>query len=439
MTWLSTGCGNRIAAVTAPLCARSFPAHGPGLYLRLTRGACAIRQCMNMRRNPTGRGGGPHLSRFARSGGAAAAMLGILSGCATPNELPAKDSVEIPAVEAPEPYNYERAFELLHEGQAERAERMLEAHLETSPGDDRARGLLRQIQVPPKEYLGGTSFEYRVESGDTLSELSQRFLGSYRLFFILARYNDLDTPSLLRAGQVLRIPGGYANKAAASDGAPADGAGTGRAQPMSIGPRGTWLSRESLDGGIPGPPQQGSAREEAPPERTLAEYSGVEVDALGREETAKLGAAYQRWADEALMRGDTGEAGNRLAEAERRAPSDGRWEDWLDDMKQRMTAEAVYRDGLDLREREPAAAARAFARALHVDPDHTGARSALADLRQHTVPQLHQEAVDLYSHQKLDEAIDIWDQILGIDPEFGPAQEYRTRALELRRQFEEQD
>ena len=374
-----------------------------------------------MQRNPTRHGGAgrPGLSRFARIGGAAALVVAILSGCATLTESPAEtgSGVESPAVEPqPEPYSYDRAFDLLFEGQADRAERMLKAHLETSPGDDRARNVLRQIQAPPNEYLGESSFEYKVKPGESLSVLSQRFLGSYRLFYILARYNNIDTPSLVRAGQVLRIPNNF----------------TGEAETGTRGTRETSLSRESFASGTPAAPQQ-----EPTPEATLAKYSGVKVDTLGREQTAKLGAAYQQWIDEALAHGDAGEAGNRLAEAKRRAPTDGRWNGWLDGLKRRVTAEVAYQEGLELQKVEPAAAAQAFRRALDADPDHSGARTALDALRRDTVPQLHEKAVILYRNQKLDEAIDLWNQILAIDPGYEPAQGYRTRALELRRRLKE--
>jgi len=371
-----------------------------------------------MQRNPTQYGGAGRsgLSRFARIGGAAALVIAILSGCATLTESPAEtdSGAESPAVEPPaEPYSYERAFDLLFEGRADRAERMLEAHLQTSPGDDRARNVLRQIQIPPEEYLGKSSFEYKVKPGETLSVLSQRFLGSYRLFYILARYNNIDTPSLLRAGRVLRIPDSFTGETG-SDGT----------QPVPIGSRETSLPRAA-------------AQQKSAPEATLAKYSGVKVDTLGREETAELGAAYQQWIDEALARGDAGDAGKRLAEAERRAPADGRWNDWLQHLKRRVTAEVAYREGIDLRKVEPAAAAQAFRRALDADPDHDGARTALAELRRDTVPQLHEKAVILYRNQKLDEAIDLWNQILAIDPGFEPARGYRTRAMELRRRLKE--
>lgn len=339
--------------------------------------------------------------RAVRLGGVSLLVLVLLQGCATVSGPP-----EGPGRSGPEEFSHSRVIELLLAGEADRAETMLRARLEAVPGDNRSRGLLRQIEASPEKLLGAESFQYEVQPGESLSVLAQRFLGNYRLFFILARYNDIDNPSLVHAGQTLRIPSDYWD--------------------------GPAPSREPLDREI-------RAREllaESRPGRALALYEDVEPAELGREELELLGDAHRRWTRLAVSNGDVDSARARLDAARRQAPDDGRWSDWLNDLEARIAAEEAYREGLTQRREDPGAAAEAFGRALEANPGHARARRALAELRRNVVPELHREAVILYRHQRLEEAIRLWNQALAIDPDFEPAQGYRTRAQELRRRLE---
>lgn len=345
-------------------------------------------------------------ARSARLVGAQAVMLFMLIGCNTLSELPVQTQTETRDAAPATSFSYSRVVELMLEGRAERAEDLLRARIEAAPGDTRSRDLLRQIEASPTEFLGPASFQYEVQPGESLSVLAQRFLGNYRLFFILARYNDIPNPSLLQAGQTLRIPSDYWD--------------------------GPAPSREPLDREI-------RAREylaDSRPRQALALYEDVPADALGRDEFTVLETAHQRWIQIALDDGDLAAARERLEAARRQAPANGRWAEWLEVLTRRTTAETAYRRALSVRGREPARAARALNRALQVDPGHSRARQALSELRSNTVPELHREAVILYRHQNLDEAIRLWDQALVIDPEFAPAHGYRTRAEELRRRLE---
>ena len=85
------------------------------------------------------------------------------------------------------------------------------------------------------------------------------------------------------------------------------------------------------------------------------------------------------------------------------------------------------------------AAAAAFTEALEHDADHADARAGLEELHATVVPDLHREAVLLYRNQELDAAIALWDRVLMIQPDFGRARDYRSRAEELRARLEEVD
>jgi tetratricopeptide (TPR) repeat protein len=99
------------------------------------------------------------------------------------------------------------ALELLELGKEEEASAELQRALAIEPGHRLALNLQRQISADPVSVLGRESFMYRVQPGETLSRIAQRFMGDVHLFYILARYNDIKVPKLLSGGQLVRVPG----------------------------------------------------------------------------------------------------------------------------------------------------------------------------------------------------------------------------------------
>jgi LysM repeat protein len=119
---------------------------------------------------------------------------------------------------------------MLELGQEEQATVELQRALQIEPNHRLSQSLLRQITVDPVAALGRESFPYRVQPGETLSRISQRFLGDVYQFYLLARYNDLKVPRQLAGGQLLRIPG----KAPPPDPAPATGSAPAVASPAAV-------------------------------------------------------------------------------------------------------------------------------------------------------------------------------------------------------------
>ena len=113
------------------------------------------------------------------------------------------------------------ALELLEAGKEDEAAAELQRALLVEPGHRLALNLQRQISVDPVTLLGRESFIYRVQPGETLSRIAQRFMGDVHMFYILARYNDIKVPRLLAGGQLVRIPGKAPAPAAATPAAPA--------------------------------------------------------------------------------------------------------------------------------------------------------------------------------------------------------------------------
>ncbi len=99
------------------------------------------------------------------------------------------------------------ALEHLQAGQEEQAEAELSRILQADPNNRLAASLMRQIKDDPVTSLGRESFAYRVQPGESLSRIAQRFLNDLHLFYILARYNNIKVPRNLAGGQMIRVPG----------------------------------------------------------------------------------------------------------------------------------------------------------------------------------------------------------------------------------------
>jgi len=99
------------------------------------------------------------------------------------------------------------AITLLGAGQSQAARAQLAVVPADDPQASSARLLLREIDEDPAAILGERSHPYRVRPGETMTGLARRFLGDGRLFYALARFNDVAVPDDPIAGRVIRIPG----------------------------------------------------------------------------------------------------------------------------------------------------------------------------------------------------------------------------------------
>ena len=108
----------------------------------------------------------------------------------------------------------------LQVGHYAEGEQALREYLRQHPGDHAAQAMLRQLTVDPEQQLGRPSRPYEVQPGDSYSTLAARYLGDASQFLVLARYNGSTNPSLLRVGQMLRLPTSAATMALPQEGAP---------------------------------------------------------------------------------------------------------------------------------------------------------------------------------------------------------------------------
>lgn len=96
---------------------------------------------------------------------------------------------------------------LLEQGETGPAKKRVSAALKRDPNNPALMLLRDSIVRSPRELLGPDSYRYTVRPGETMSGLAQRFLGNRLKFYQLSRYNGIDRPASLAAGQVLNIPG----------------------------------------------------------------------------------------------------------------------------------------------------------------------------------------------------------------------------------------
>ncbi len=139
-----------------------------------------------------------------------AIAVGLASACSHMPEMPQMPSIDSRGPEATlglSPRDRVRlAVDLLDEGDEQRAEVELRAALAEQPNNGAAQRLLQQITEDPRTLLTAAPRPYTVRQGDSMSALAERYLGDALMFYALARYNDLEAPNQLSAGQRLMIP-----------------------------------------------------------------------------------------------------------------------------------------------------------------------------------------------------------------------------------------
>lgn len=135
------------------------------------------------------------------------------AGQQTPSSAPSASATSAPASTVAAPKESEIPGLLatvrnnLDAGDAAAATAELERVLAFDPQHKAASTLMRQLREDPNELYGRESFTYRVQPGDTLASIAQRFMNDRDQFYGLARYNSIDVPRQLQVGQSIRIPG----------------------------------------------------------------------------------------------------------------------------------------------------------------------------------------------------------------------------------------
>jgi LysM domain len=206
----------------------------------------------------------------------------VAQGCATPvDQPPGGDSNQNSEVYTPQEglsaqQRLQAVLDLLEGGEPVAARSELVLYLEEQASSKVGADLLSQIDLPSSEYFPEDYREVQLRPGQTLSNLSEHYLGSLYRFHALAKYNDIEQPRSLKVGQTVRIP---LTRRAHEVFAAAD----------------TADRTEALPAIVPEPEPVPPAAEPPPPEPTPVDIDQLHSDALKAYRAQDLDTAISLW------------------------------------------------------------------------------------------------------------------------------------------------
>lgn len=352
-----------------------------------------------------------------------ACVAWMISGCATPPTSPPPSTEQDPKGRAQKLALH--AMQMLQTGADGTTQAELQEAVQLDPDNKLAQSLLRQTMVDPVATLGSRHFLYTVQPSDTLSKIAQRFLGDLYQFYILARYNNIQNPSQLEVGTVIKVPGN----------APVP-------VPTTVPP--------ALPAPPESPPPVSKPKADA---KTLAEarrltqrgaYSqAIELLQRKLQEVPDdqpvedlLVSAHFGYAKQLRVQGKADEARQQLQQILILQPDNTKANAQLREMEDPQL-KGPYQRGLQALQRgEQEKAYAAFTETLKINPHHAQAAQKAEEVKQDLIQRYHKSAMAAFHRQDLDSAIKEWDKVLVLDPGNESARLNRARAVELRKRIQ---
>ena len=349
------------------------------------------------------------------------AAVGVLAGCMAPMKMSAPPPIPVmPPQEAPVPAapvlqptaglgareRFQLAINQLQQGDSTHAAVELKAYLVEVPNSTPAKNLLAQIETPIETLYPVDNFTVQLGRDETLSSLAGVYLGDVLGFYGLARYNNIENPSRVAAGQNIRIP----------------------RTPQTLAAQAMRASMQQQASVMPTPPPAAAGPPAAPPRAATPRDPWVAIrqavgagrfdDAIKEAETLRvnpnaaqavvLAAAY---------------AGNAKVLRTSNAAQAG---------TQAVRAGQLYLETAN----RPEEALEPLRLAVAINPGDARAQMLLTSAKNKAADINYRIGVAAFQKQDLDRAIAAWDKTLAIDPEHKNAQLNRAQALELKQNLQ---
>ena len=326
----------------------------------------------------------------------------------------------------------EESIRLLQHGQVDGASIQLAAALRLDPDNAIANSLLQQIDTDPVEALGEKHFTYTVRRNDSLSKLAKRFLKDPYQFFILARYNSIEDPDRLQAGQIIKIPGERPKKAIPTvkkpPARPAKTAAAQTPQRTTEDPHQKKLQHVN----------ELLANQDYP--GAIAALKDIIAQSGKRNTGVEQVFVHTHLNYAAILEssGDMDESRDILQSALEIVPDNTALSLKLEEMENNIAADSFFNEGLQkLEEQQLESAYRYFADAIELNPAHKDAAMQAEQTKASLIARHDKTAMAAYRRQDLDTAIAQWQKVLDLDPENERAKHYRTLSMELQRRIQE--
>jgi len=349
----------------------------------------------------------------------------------------------------------------LQEGDEIKAHNALSQALRLNPKSLMANKLLQQINSDPVASLGESHSEYKLQEGETISGLAQRFLGDSLLFHILARYNNIQKPKHVRAGQLIKIPNTLVLKSDPQDSqvshANGDHANTDEKQPEATAAmvKPMAINNEPLALLLDAPvttdlAKQGQTEPYSQLERQAKklikkqQYQFV-IDILKPKIAESAMANIDNTSIINLLTNTRLSYGEHLARQQLYAEAVEQMSEILQlDIKNEqakirkqayhstLKVDRYYQQGKKaLLARKFQAAITAFSQVIQLQSNYLDSQQQLTQANKQLALEYYSEAVKLRRRQQLNEAMDLLDKVLILDPENILARNNRDQVADM--------
>lgn len=352
----------------------------------------------------------------------------------TPDPLPNETAQQVlpqPKQILPEPglttrQRLNKGIRNLENGNSDIAEVELEAYLKEVPNSSRAAKLLSQIQTDSSDYYPPEFFTVNLRSGQSLSTLAKRYLGSAWEFYALAKYNGIENPSRVNIGSQIKVPlTQLAKSVKAKEEASANAVevveevadATDTVSEELPAPMDTdeLIDESVAELGSEALPTAPVVTQQSVLQELLASNAaGDYATSVGLLESLKGFGSLSSESSEVALVALEGQAANTL-------------------QSDPITAASLLVESADIKlsKGQELAAFESLKLATETDPSNSQANIQMLATQKSITDKYHREASTAFRQQELQEAIAKWDIVLKVDPNHSNARAYRTQAVEL--------